>query len=245
MNHPHSIIRTRSPLAFTLVELLVVIAIVALLLALLLPTLSEARELANRAGCMSNQRQIILATTAYLQDNQQTFPSYSDARPRLMPYLTIAPSQIPPLFICPSSRTKPTVTWDGDGNAPLGGAFYSDGGNTYGFNAHIQGAYGGLADPPYYYWWIAGPQIKYDQLFKPSATFWTVDATSSRFDAFYSAFVSGYRHGGTVDFADWTNKPGAAGFNAAFVDGHARWVPWAEWRRWATTGTPGDPFAWR
>lgn len=231
--------------AFSLVELLVVIAITALLIALLMPALGEARETASRSVCMSNQRQILNATFVYLHDNAQTFPSYSDARPRLLPYLAQANTTIPPIFICPAANGKPRVLWDSDPNAPLGGAFYSDGGNTYGFNAHLQGASGGQADPPYYYWWIAGPQVKLEQVLNPSSVFWTVDATSSRFDAFYSVFVSGYRHGGAVSFADWTTKPGAAGFNAAFVDGHVRWVPWTEWRTWVTSGTPGNPFAWR
>ncbi|MEX0652600.1 MAG: prepilin-type N-terminal cleavage/methylation domain-containing protein [Phycisphaeraceae bacterium] len=53
--------RTSSP-GFTLIELLVVISIIALLIALLLPALASAREAARNSACMSNQRQLGIAS---------------------------------------------------------------------------------------------------------------------------------------------------------------------------------------
>jgi prepilin-type N-terminal cleavage/methylation domain-containing protein/prepilin-type processing-associated H-X9-DG protein len=53
---------------FTLIELLVVIAIIALLLALLIPVLGRAREMGQRAVCLSNLRQLTLAWLAYADD---------------------------------------------------------------------------------------------------------------------------------------------------------------------------------
>ncbi len=58
---------------FTLIELLVVIAIIALLVSILLPSLSRARELANRTACKSNVKNIGSALALY-KGEYESFP---------------------------------------------------------------------------------------------------------------------------------------------------------------------------
>jgi prepilin-type N-terminal cleavage/methylation domain-containing protein/prepilin-type processing-associated H-X9-DG protein len=59
---------------FTLVELLVVIAIIAILAAMLLPSLTNARNAAKSIACLNAQKQVGLAYTFYMSDNNDVFP---------------------------------------------------------------------------------------------------------------------------------------------------------------------------
>ncbi len=60
---------------FTLIELLVVIAVIALLTALLLPALGQSKEAARLSQCLSNVRQLSIATSSYIADHEEMTPA--------------------------------------------------------------------------------------------------------------------------------------------------------------------------
>lgn len=65
--------------AFTLIELLVVISVIVILAAILFPVFVKARERARCTHCISNLRQIGVATGQYLSDWDETYPyAYTD-----------------------------------------------------------------------------------------------------------------------------------------------------------------------
>ena len=59
---------------FTLVELLVVITIISALAALLLPAIATAKDRAKSVVCVNNQKQIGMAFSGYLNDNNGYYP---------------------------------------------------------------------------------------------------------------------------------------------------------------------------
>jgi len=104
---------------FTLIELLVVIAIVGILAGMLLPALTQARERARSALCVSNLRQLGTAITMYADDHDEYYPpSYiqnvGDWSLFVAPYLAksvqnynqlnAAHGGTSPVFVCPSVR---------------------------------------------------------------------------------------------------------------------------------------------
>jgi prepilin-type processing-associated H-X9-DG protein len=64
--------------AFTLIVLLVVIAIIGILAAMLLPVLSKAKQRAQGVLCLNAGKQIMIAMTLYMSDNNDFSPPNPD-----------------------------------------------------------------------------------------------------------------------------------------------------------------------
>jgi len=219
--------RTRG---FTLIELLVVIAIIAILAAILFPVFARAREKARQASCLSNCKQMGLATMMYCQDYDEKFPGASGAYsavahvPRVVtgtpgalytsmvwPDLIYPYVQNAQMFKCPSAPSE---------------------GLPYGWNIRMGYALGyeGRTGPMYE--GVAMATVKY-----VAETLLIADS-----DWTHSLDDHGFSNSYMLDYTPHVSRFIPArhneGANLVFADGHAKWYQVPEDPNYTGTGSP-------
>ncbi len=214
---------------FTLIELVVVMAVIALLVVLLMPAMGRVSEASRRARCLSNLRQLLLATT--LEARESATGHYGGTANRANDDLNLLIPEYASdtrIAICPSTvnlvdpRRTATVgdrTVLADLRQTARYADDSEGGHSYEI------------------WdWFEGPTVYPDGTFVEQTQPKTISNTSgfavSKIgllldgdDPFLPGETDALVPGSTRHFPDSWNNHGAEGYNIAYLDGHARFVP--------------------
>jgi prepilin-type N-terminal cleavage/methylation domain-containing protein/prepilin-type processing-associated H-X9-DG protein len=222
--------------AFTLIELLVVIAIISLLVSILLPSLQQAKGLAQRAVCQANHHGTVLALILYAEDFDGYLPpqdaglnaSWSmlvrDTSGRRLAYAEPCPDGEggawmgmgimsstehlgdPAMLYCPA-QTYPEFTY------PYG---WDEGGLPYGHGFFRQAGimYRGFGQ-------VVGPPVTWEEFqFARSLNVARLDSQRTLLHDITMYWLWGFLGNDYV----WPHVMFGAGFNVAYADGHAEFV---------------------
>lgn len=214
--------RTRR--GFTLIELLVVIAIIAILAAILFPVFAKAREKARQISCLSNTKQMGLASMMYVQDYDEVFPKGRQT-PGVYWYQLFYPYvKSVGVFKCPSlpnngDGPQNDATHNGDtGIDPdLRIPRYQLG---YGYNIGTRAVSPIYTDGFGYYEKDTKPWVALASITAPADTILIGDLTLYKGNYLYLVY--------SVTTSASTNFPPTdlhiGGGNYSFADGHAKWM---------------------
>jgi prepilin-type N-terminal cleavage/methylation domain-containing protein/prepilin-type processing-associated H-X9-DG protein len=228
--------------AFTLIELLVVIAIIAILAAILFPVFAQAREKGRATACLSNMKQIGLATMMYAQDHDELLPycyAYTAGNKQLFWWQDLIAPYVKndTVFTCPNVDKKAHQSWNSLRPPGLPKVIIND----YICNASV-GAYAPSTQKE---WFNAVGVFNHGYFDIPGRSLAAVEDTSGtiaifdgfrsfeiwrieQVDAWYNAGYGPSMYGNTPDKANpgagHVSKRHTQGFNATFADGHAKFV---------------------
>jgi len=199
---------------FTLIELLVVIAIIAILAAILFPVFAKAREKARQASCLSNIKQMGIATMSYIQDYDECYPlGYRNAGPN--EYLPVEKTtRNPGQWVAWFDNVYPYIK-----NAQVFVCPSFNGVVDYGYNSWLMPrSYSPIA--PFNLAQLTHPAETilfydtYNGVGHPCGYPWVVDARSApNCEAKPAADYGTYKYARHND-----------GCNIAFADGHGKWL---------------------
>ncbi|MFO8079024.1 MAG: DUF1559 domain-containing protein [Armatimonadota bacterium] len=196
---------------FTLIELLVVIAIIAILAAILFPVFARAREKARQTACLSNVKQIALATQMYAQDHGEMLPQggYWSPDGEMMEWYDVLEPYLrnEQILLCPSSSERNPKTWN------------------YGFvrqTTGYQGSLGSFEHPDGSTISPGSAPVALARVNNPSEKVLISDAHN-----FYTELAFWYRTDSPYDEVGgayyWVDGRHNGGANLGFMDGHAKW----------------------
>lgn len=176
---------------FTLIEVLVVVAIISSLLGILLPAVGQARKSAKRTSCLSNLKQIGLATELYVGEYEYYPKAWIDSECRWMDLIKPFIAKKSKVYSYPSDRLQKPVQWDPE-------VVLSYGINCFNF-----------AGDKYCFWYF----VRACDVARPAATVLFADCTPGKY---YCGWLPWKEPVNGVDYRHPNNS-----FCAVLCDGHA------------------------